>query len=162
MIACLVIGDSTGVGTAAALAAHGIRCEVRAQVGVSSGAVLARQAKSTTADHVLVAVGSNDPANPNLRSNLIRLRGQLATRRVTWLAPYNRSAAEAVRSVSVTYGDAVLPLAGFATRDRLHPTSYAPVARAIGWINPLARQNLTIAAPTRARAPQRRAVVLSF
>jgi len=30
MIACLIIGDSTGVGTAAALAAQGIRCEVRA------------------------------------------------------------------------------------------------------------------------------------
>lgn len=162
MIACLIIGDSTGVGSAAALAAQGIRCEVRAQIGVSSGAVLARQARATTAGHVLVAVGSNDPANPHLRSNLIRLRGQLATRRVTWLAPYDRTAAEAVRSVSMTYGDAVLPLARFATRDRVHPTSYAPVARAIGWTNPPVRQIPTVAAATRAKAPQRRAVVLSF
>lgn len=162
MIACLIIGDSTGVGTAAALAAQGIRCEVRAEVGVSSGAVLTRQAKATSASHVLVAVGLNDPTNPSLQSNLIRLRHQFASRRVTWLAPYDRVAAEAVRSVSVTYGDAVLPLAKFATRDRVHPSSYAPVARAIGWTNPSARQIPTVAAATPAKAPQRRAVVLSF
>jgi hypothetical protein len=162
MIACLIIGDSTGVGTAAALAAQDIRCEVRAQVGVSSAPALARQAGATAASHVLVAVGSNDPTNPSLRSNLLRLRRQLAKPRVTWLAPYSPIAAEAVRSVSVTYGDAVIPLAGFASRDRIHPTNYAPVAHAIGWQSPQARQVPTVAAAKRAKVPQRRAVVLSF
>ena len=95
MIACLVIGDSTGVGTAAALAEQGVRCEVRAQVGESSATALARQTGATAAGHILVAVGSNDPTNPRLRSNLLRLRRQLATSQVTWLAPYDKTAAEA-------------------------------------------------------------------
>ena len=161
MIACLIIGDSTGVGTAAALAAQDIRCEVRAQVGVSSATALARQAGATAASHVLVAVGSNDRASPDLRSNLLRLRRQLATRRVTWLAPYDRGAAEMVRSVSVVYGDELLLLAGFPTRDRVHPTSYAPVARAIGWRWPAGQRPMATEAPGQ-KPSKRRAVVLSF
>lgn len=162
MIACLVIGDSTGVGTAAALAEQGVRCEVRAQVGESSTTALARQTGATAARHILVAVGSNDPTNLSLRSNLLRLRCQLATFRVTWLASYDRTAAEAVRSVSVTYGDAVLPLAKFATRDRVHPSSYAPVARAIGWQTSSAGGMPPVTAASKVRPSQRRAVVISF
>lgn len=34
---CLIIGDSTALGTANALAAQGIRCAVHARVGAPSG-----------------------------------------------------------------------------------------------------------------------------
>ncbi len=37
---CLILGDSTAVGTAAALAMSGIQCEMRARVGASSSDAL--------------------------------------------------------------------------------------------------------------------------
>ena len=36
---CLILGDSTAIGTAQALAAQGIRCEVHARVGAGSAEI---------------------------------------------------------------------------------------------------------------------------
>lgn len=38
---CLIVGDSTGAGTASTLAAEGIRCKVYARVGARSAALVA-------------------------------------------------------------------------------------------------------------------------
>ena len=60
--ACLIVGDSIGVGMAGALAMQGIHCEVRAQVGATSKRVLDLQPVIAATGHAVIAAGSNDPA----------------------------------------------------------------------------------------------------
>lgn len=130
---CLVIGDSTGVGTAAALAAQGIRCEVHARVGASSSDVARTWRGSPPAAHALLAIGSNDPMNPALARNLMAVRRRTAASRVTWLLPYNSSAARVVATVAASFGDQVVALSSQPTADQIHPRSYGSVAVSLGW-----------------------------
>ncbi|WP_242121289.1 hypothetical protein [Sphingomonas lacusdianchii] len=130
---CLIVGDSTGVGTAAALAAQGIRCEVQAKVGASSARVLQAQPAGAIAGRAVIAVGSNDPDNPRLMQNLSALRGRLVAGHVTWLAPYNRKAAAVVTALAYSRRDSVVQLSSYPSRDRLHPASYRQVASGLGW-----------------------------
>ena len=85
---CLIIGDSTGVGTAAALAAQGIRCEVHARVGASSSDVARTWRGSPPAAHALLAIGSNDPMNPALARNLMAVRRRTAAQRLALLGAH--------------------------------------------------------------------------
>ena len=130
---CLIIGDSTGVGTAAALAEQGIRCEVHARVGASSSDVARTWRGSPPAAHALLAIGSNDPMNPALARNLMAVRRRTAAARVTWLLPYNPSAARVVATVAASFGDQVVPLSFQPTADQIHPRSYGSVAVSLGW-----------------------------
>jgi len=130
---CLIIGDSTGVGTAGALAARGIRCEVHARVGASSSDVARMWRGSAPAAHALLAIGSNDPMNPSLARNLVTVRRRTTAARVTWLLPYHPSAARVVATVAASFGDQVVPLSFQATADQIHPRSYGSVAVSLGW-----------------------------
>ena len=97
---CLIVGDSTGVGTADALAAQGIRCEVHARVGAPSAEPLQTWRGGSPAGVALIALGSNDPANPALARNLLAVRRRVSASRVTWLAPYNPEAGRVVVSLA--------------------------------------------------------------
>ena len=85
--ACIVIGDSIAVGTAGALASEGLRCEVHARVGASSGEMLRTFNNSAPRERAVIALGSNDVGNPNLLRNLVALRQR---RLVHWLQRSHR------------------------------------------------------------------------
>ena len=164
---CLIVGDSTTVGTAAALAAAGMRCEVHARVGATSGEVLRSHPGMLTADRAVIALGSNDLGNPKLRQNLGSLRSRISAARVTWLVPYAARVAWVVNSVSAAFGDEVLPLSMYRSFDRLHPANYGSVAAGI-LSEGRSRSGQTIpsvSTPTARRSSSpagRRAVVLNF
>lgn len=167
---CLIVGDSTGLGAADALAAQGIRCEVHARVGAPSAEPLQKLRCSSSAAVALIALGSNDPGNPALASNLLAVRRRVSAVRVTWLAPYNPAAARIVLALARSVGDDVVQLSAYSTRDRLHPASYRQVARALAWTNFGLGRSLPVAAAALTRplaatpppASMRQAVVLSF
>ena len=130
---CLILGDSTALGTAAALAAAGMQCEVHARVGASSAETLRNWTGGPRTTFALIALGSNDPQNPALGFNLAAIRRRTSAMRVTWLAPYDQTAARAVTAVANIFGDSVISLAYQPTRDRVHPASYRSVALSLGW-----------------------------
>lgn len=162
---CLILGDSTGVGTAGALAREGIQCEIHAHVGARSSGVLEEWQGRITPAVALIALGSNDVGDPRLERRLIALRARTRAPRVTWLAPYNRTAALIVMKVALRFGDKVIPLAQLPTRDGVHPTSYRPISGLLGW-KLLSKIRKDVSAETRgawpreaASVPVRRAVV---
>lgn len=164
---CLILGDSTGVGTAGALASQGIRCEVHAREGAPSSETLRTYQGGSPADVALIALGSNDASNPQLAANLLALRRRVPAARVTWLAPYNATASGIVTTIARAFGDAVLPLAAFTSRDGVHPSSYRPIAGALGWVPRNAVGSVVRAASAlppvaMPQPPYRQAVVLSF
>ena len=167
---CLIVGDSTGLGAANALAAQGLRCEVHARIGAPSAEPLQQLRGSSPAAVALIALGSNDPGNPALARNLLAVRRRVSAARVTWLAPYDPGAARIVVALARALGDDVLPLSAFASRDRLHPASYRQVATSLGWTGIGFARSVPIGAVTLARpaamprpaVPIRQAVVLSF
>ena len=128
---CLIVGDSTGVGTADALAALGVHCEVHTRVGAPSTEPLQTWRGSAVVDVALIALGSNDPSNLALARNLLAIRRRVIASRVTWLAPYNPAAARVVVGLARSLGDNVVQLAGYPSRDRLHPASYRRLAMSL-------------------------------
>ena len=151
---CLILGDSTAVGTAQALAAQGIRCEVHARVGAGSAEIERRVRGASAATVALIALGSNDAASPALPTNLLALRRRTTAVKVAWLAPYDLRASSIVTSIAARFGDTVIPLRAQPSRDGIHPVSYRPVAKSLRW---------GAAAPVRAAvapAPIARATVL--
>lgn len=166
---CLILGDSTGVGTAAALAAVGVRCEMHARVGASSTEALRTWTGGRPVPLALIALGSNDPTNPALAKNLVELRRRTVAARVTWLAPYHPAAARVVVGLARAFGDDVVSLAYLPSRDRVHPSSYKQIALSLGWagISASIRSQVTVrsAAGSVVRAPvssSRVATVLVF
>jgi hypothetical protein len=133
---CLILGDSTAVGTAQALAAQGIRCEVHARVGAGSAEIERRVRGASAATVALIALGSNDAASPALPTNLLALRRRTTAVKVAWLAPYDLRASSIVTSIAARFGDTVIPLRAQPSRDGIHPVSYRPVA-AVGGGRPL-------------------------
>lgn len=132
MFECLILGDSTGVGTAAALVArYAIRCDVMAVERATAGQILAWRKPSKRYGTSILAMGSNDSPGPRLVGDLFKIRGSITTRRAIWLLPYSRQKALVVNSVAVAFGDESLDLERFATRDRIHPQRYDDVARAL-------------------------------
>lgn len=121
---CLIVGDSTGVGTASALAAQGVRCEIHARVGASSAEVAKTWKGSPPVARALLAIGSNDPTNPSLTRNLVLVRQRVTAARVTWLLPYNTFAARGREGRHLIRGSnraAIVPAV-----DRPHPSAQLP------------------------------------
>jgi len=163
---CLIIGDSTALGTANALAAQGIRCAVHARVGAPSGDSVKTFRSPVGAGRVLIALGSNDPTNPRLARNLMVVRQRAMGSQVTWLAPYHASAARIVTDIALSFGDPVIQLASVPSLDRVHPQNYRTVAAALQWRKTAsirADYRTTRALPSPQHEPSvRQAVVLSF
>ena len=122
---CIAVGDSIAVGIGTAE-----HCVINAKVGASSS-YIANHVMSADKKVAVISAGSNDPTNPKLMNNLSAIRAKVSAQRVVWILPYNRKAAAVVRSVAVLHGDAYIDLAGFKTRDGVHPSSYAAVAKQI-------------------------------
>jgi len=129
---CLLIGDSTIVGSAGELQRLiGRDCVVSAKVGASTAAIGGWSQASARYGVAFIGAGSNDADSPALRQRLERLRANVNAARVVWLAPYNRRARGLVEQVATQSGDATVPLASFASPDGIHPASYKQVARAL-------------------------------
>jgi hypothetical protein len=122
---CLIIGDSIAVG----LAGQFSKCASRANVGLSSGAVMRLAASAPLADWAAISAGSDDPTNPALRGNLEAIRERVRARRVIWIVPRNGRAAAVVRAVAGAHGDGAV---AFSTgRDGVHPLSYPTLAKSV-------------------------------
>jgi hypothetical protein len=118
---CAVVGDSIAAGAGQYIAA----CRVNAKNGISSHAVIDRVDPS--ADVNVVSAGSNDPDNPDLHSNLERIRAR--ARRTIWILPIETRARAAVQAVAAEHGD---PVVSFAPAgDHVHPSSEVALARSI-------------------------------
>lgn len=165
---CLVLGDSTAVGTAQALASQGVQCAVHAREGAPSIETVKTWHSGSFTERALIALGSNDALNPKLASNLRLLRGRVSATRVTWLAPYHSRAAQIVAEVAAEFGDDVVHLGRFSSKDRVHPRSYRVVASALQWQMPSSipdRYRTARSAPIpvpQAPASIRQAVVMTF
>jgi thiamine biosynthesis protein ThiC len=122
---CAAIGDSIAVGIGQA--AH---CTINAKVGASSS-YIANHTISTSKDVVVISAGSNDPANPNLKKNLEKIRSKVKANTVVWILPYNRKAAAAVISVANRHGDKYIDLVSVKTNDGVHPSSYRNLVKRI-------------------------------
>ncbi len=122
MLDCLIIGDSIGVG----IAPH-TQCKVAAQVGRATS-TQAAIIKRVSADHVIISLGSNDPFDPELLRNLRRVRASINAKWVVWIVPYHSHAGGAVRRVADAYGDGMVELRAFKSRDGVHPANYQGVA----------------------------------
>ena len=123
---CIAVGDSIAVGIGQAM-----HCSINAKVGASSS-FIAKHTSSASTKVVVISAGSNDPHNPNLDKNLEHIRNRVNGSTVIWILPYNRTAANAVRSVANKYNDSYIDLATQKTRDGVHPSSYKSVANKIG------------------------------
>lgn len=132
MLECLILGDSIARGTGQAVnALYDPGCDVQAEQSASTERILTWAKPSKYYGTIIVAVGSNDVAGGRLSGRLARLRQSLATRKVVWLLPYARPQAYAVRSIAARFGDRVIDLASFRSRDRVHPSSYSDIANAL-------------------------------
>lgn len=129
MFECLILGDSTGVGTAQAInARYAQQCDVQAAERATAGEILGWRRPAKKYGTSILAIGSNDDAGPRLADRLLRIRASITTRRVIWLLPYARPQAYTVSSVAATFGDETLDLARFRSKDKVHPLSYGDVA----------------------------------
>jgi hypothetical protein len=133
----VVVGDSIAVGTGGAIPG----AVVNAKVGINSSAILDRidSDKSVKgADVAIICAGTNDGygvsgKNANsgkTQSNLAAIRKSLGAKKYVWILPFNRNAANDIKAE--VGSDTTVDLAGVATpsKDGVHPSSYAPVARA--------------------------------
>ncbi len=158
---CLIVGDSTAIGTADVLGAQGLQCAVHARVGASSSETVRTFLGSAPVERAVIALGSNDPTNPQLVQNLMSLRARIRATRVTWLAPYNARAANAVASIARAHGDSVIPLSLATSRDRVHPASYRLIAASLGW-RASSGPRMALQPPPPARVAVRHAQVTTF
>jgi len=132
MFECLILGDSTAVGTAREInARYANRCDVIAAERATLDEILAWRKPSKNYGTCILAMGSNDEPSAALTAKLIRLRHSVKTRRVIWLLPYSRSRAYVVNTVAVSFGDESLDLLRFRSNDRVHPARYSEVAGAL-------------------------------
>lgn len=134
----VVVGDSLAVGTGGQIPG----AIVDAKVGISSSAVLAKASSNKQlkgADLAIISAGANDypqanggkNKNPQATiSNIQSIRSALSAKKYVWILPFNRNAAKDISSA--VGGDDTVDLASVATPgpDGLHPSSYAPVAKA--------------------------------
>ena len=132
MFECLILGDSTGLGTAKEInARYSGRCDVIAIERATASQILDWRKPPKAYGTCIFAVGSNDKPGTALTAKLARLRRSIFTRRVIWLLPYSRPRAYVVNSVALSFGDESLDLMRFPTKDRIHPDRYGDVAEAL-------------------------------
>lgn len=124
MIADLCLGDSIAVGLGTVLP-----CETVARVGASSSRILG-MSWSRDRRSVVISAGSNNPADPDLFGDLVRIRQRLDADRVVWILPRDRRAAGVALQVCRRFRDLAVDLASLPSPDGVHPSSYRRLADA--------------------------------
>lgn len=116
---CAIMGDSIALGLVALIPG----CAFDASVGRPSSRI-----HGATADFVILSAGSNDPLNPRLETELLRIR-RTTEGNVIWIVPTQPRAAGIVRRVAAKFGDiAIIFKPG---RDGIHPASYPKLKRMV-------------------------------
>lgn len=129
MFACLILGDSIGLGTARAVNdRYAPQCDVQAVERATAGQILAWRRPAKTYGSCVFAIGSNDQPGASLARSLSLIRASFCYRRVIWLLPYARAQAYIVSSIAARYGDETVDLVRFPTADHIHPRSYSDLA----------------------------------
>jgi hypothetical protein len=132
MFECLILGDSTGVGTARAINVRYARqCDVQAVERATASQILSWRRSGKDYGTCIFSIGSNDSPGPVLATKLAEIRARACFRRVIWLLPYARPQAYTVSSVAARFGDETVDLGRFASRDGIHPSRYMDVAAAL-------------------------------
>ena len=131
MADCSLVGDSIAVGLGAMLHARGWMCLIAARTGATSAELSVQLRQATPYELVIISSGTNDRPGPSLETNLFAARTAIGPSRVIWLLPYHRRTAYTVTQIAFRFGDEVVDLARFPTRDRIHPASYRDVARTL-------------------------------
>ena len=129
MLECVLLGDSIAVG----LKPH-TPCILQAQVGRSAHHQVAL-IRQVTAKTVIISLGSNDVGDKLLEKSLLRnlrtVRRQVEAYRVIWIIPYHAAAREQVRRVAAEWGDGLVDLMDYRTKDGVHPQSYKELANGL-------------------------------
>ncbi|MDH4744889.1 hypothetical protein ACQKOH_14460 [Sphingomonas sp. NPDC092331] len=129
MFACLIIGDSIGVGMSRAIGdRYAGQCDKLVEERATVSQILSWRTPNKFYGTTLLAVGSNDEPSRLLALKLTRLRQNIPTQRAIWILPYSRTRAYLINSIAVTFGDETLDLARFQSKDRIHPVDYREVA----------------------------------
>lgn len=134
----VIVGDSIALGLSRSFPT----AQVDAVVGRSTKAILSAVAGNKNvqgADLAIVSAGTNDyplanggkNKNPAATiANIESIRSLLKAKQYIWVLPFNRNAANDVRSG--IGGDASIDLGEVSTtQDKLHPTNYGSVASEI-------------------------------
>ena len=120
---CVAIGDSIAVGVSRPLS-----CERRAIVGLSSTKIINIAGGKYRAT-CIISAGSNDPKNPKLTINLIKIREKVKCSSYVWIRPIHSVAALATMNIAKKYGDVVVTFK--PAKDNVHPKSYTDLAKKI-------------------------------
>ncbi len=123
-LSCAIVGDSIALGIAEQMPA----CRRNAKIGIPSDAIIERV--DIFAAINIVSAGSNDPLNPNLRDNLVRIRSR--AKQVVWVLPIDATARAAVKEIAAAHGDPVVAFE--SSDDRVHPRSYPELAQAVSTV----------------------------
>ena len=118
MIECVLIGDSLAVG----IAQHLPKCLRYAKVGIAAENIFKIIPQQITADDVAISLGSNNPTNPKLREELIKVRNSIKAKRVFWVLPNHPIAKRTVVSVAESYRDNMIDSSPWISKDGVHPT----------------------------------------
>lgn len=120
---CAYVGDSIAV----ALQALDPACAVHAHVGASAGTIVRHYRGLEGQQVTIISAGSNLPADPDNLRNILALRTAIRSK-VIWIVPYHPEAAAVVSVVASHFGDLTVRLAGFPTRDKVHPSPKSTAA----------------------------------
>jgi hypothetical protein len=129
MIECILLGDSIAVG----LKPH-LPCRLEAKVGRNSHqqAMLVRNIKTKT---VIISLGSNDVGDKLMEKSLLRnirsVRREVEADKVIWIIPYHAGAREQIRRVAAEWGDGLVDLTDYRTKDGVHPVSYKELSKGV-------------------------------
>jgi len=122
MIECLIIGDSIAVGTAR----ERPECVSYSRGGWNSANWnhdYLDKAAATSADTVIISLGSNDYRGINTRAELEKMRARMQGKRVFWIMPAIKPKIQSiVQDIAAQYGDVVLPIIGLQ-QDGVHPNA---------------------------------------
>ena len=124
---CVFVGDEI----AQQVAAYKPECAVVTRPG-SSTVTLQKIDLKNYYPKVFISVGTNGYLNPNLGANLFVIRKKFKNASVTWLAPRNSRAQEAVFETAVHFHDQVVYLNKVRPKGVLRAKDYKAVAKILG------------------------------
>lgn len=134
MLECLILGDSLAVGVGQVRT----ECVTYAKSGINSYDYVNRHIMytkgDTTANSIIISLGSNDTKNINTYEELLTLRQLVKADRVYWILPnIKETKRRAVWDVANKYNDWVIDARGHdRSQDTVHPTykGYKSIAQA--------------------------------
>jgi len=121
---CVFIGDEI----AQSIAVYKPECAVVTRPG-STTATLQRITLKNSYGRVYISVGTNGYLNPQIGPNLFAIRKRVKTMPVTWIAPRNKRAEQAVFETAVHFHDNIVYLNKVRPTKALRATDFKKIAK---------------------------------